>query len=139
MADDINFVFKKELTEHGKFLTEALRKRLEEMKLIKTGDLLKSIDYNVVESGSVATLQVNFNTYGRAFEIRFYRSQNSLKHNTETRQNREKLKDKKTKDARWYSKTAYGTVKRLRVNLLLGEFPDQVKQQVQNQIQKYYA
>jgi len=139
MADDINFVFKKELTEHGKFLTEALRKKLQDMKLIKSGELLRSIDYNVVESGGQATLQVSFNTYGRSIEIRFYRSQNSMKLSTETRQNREKLKDKKKKDSRWYSKTAYGTVKRLRVNLLTGDFPDQVKQQVQDQIQKYYA
>ena len=109
---------KERLYEHGDYLTDLLLGELRKRKLKDTGDLEDSIEYKVsVDVRNRPLLSISFLSYGRAIEIRWYKSKNRVKHETEVRQNLWKLQNKKSKNAQWYTRTVMGSINRLIIHI----------------------
>ena len=76
---------------------------------------MSSITYKVERRGNNFVLSFTFPGYGRALEIRYYKSKNSQMLKT-ARSNRSLLTKKaknKKRDYRWYSRNLYGSQNRL--------------------------
>ena len=114
--NDIEQLFIKEIMqEHGQFLHSLFVEALESNNIKDTGTLISSITYKVERRGNNFVLSFTFPGYGRALEIRYYKSKNSQLANT-IKSNRsiltKKAKNKK-RDYRWYSRNLYGSQNRL--------------------------
>lgn len=114
---DIELLFLEEvLDQHGEYMCDLLADDVAAKRLRISDDLIDSINYRS-KGGSRPKLEVNFIGYGRAMEIRWHkRSQNTNKW-AETNTNQSiwnvKSNTRKWKDARWYSKNAYGSLNTL--------------------------
>lgn len=116
MADDkeLKFLFIKEaLWQHADYLDDILQEAISRRKLINEGDLVDNISFNVRQDGDKPVLQVNFPVHGRFIEIRFYKSRNRQKHESEVRRNLYNLQTRKKKNAQWYTRNVMGGLKRL--------------------------
>ena len=116
MNNDIEQLFLIDiLQDHGQFLHGLFVDALESKSIKDTGTLLSSITYKVERRGNNFVLSFTFPGYGRALEIRYYKSKNSQLVNT-IKSNRsiltKKAKNKK-RDYRWYSRNLYGSQNRL--------------------------
>jgi len=127
--DEVQLLFiERSLELHGEMITDLLREQIEQKHLIKTDDLLDSIDFQVSKYGIDPVLLISFFAYGRFIEINWFkRSQNSRKlianSNRMQWSMRENRKRTKKKDTRWYAKTAYGSVNHL-ISVLSNDFSD---------------
>ena len=103
------------LQDHGMFLHGLFVDGLKNAEIKPSGILMSSITYKVDRRGNNFVLSFTFPGYGRALEIRYYKSKNSQLANT-IKSNRslltKKVKNKK-RDYRWYSKNLYGSQNRL--------------------------
>jgi hypothetical protein len=110
-------------------ITDLLREQIQQKHLIKSENLLDSIDFQVSKYGIDPVLLINFFVYGRFIEINWFkRSQNSRKMaapnmNRMLWSMRENRKRTQKKDTRWYAKTAYGTINHL-IAVLSNDFSD---------------
>lgn len=134
--DDIKFIFQeKVLKEHGDFLKDLFQESIKEKKLIVTGELLNSIDFDVIKKGDNYELNFSFYDYGRFIEIKRKRASKfdfntnrdiwGIKENT---MKRRKLTD-------WYTRNAYGALNRL-IGVLMYEFTDEEVARIKKQISK---
>ena len=127
--DEVQLLFiERSLELHGEMITDLLREQIQQKHLIKSEDLLESIDFQVSKYGIDPVLLISFFAYGRFIEINWFkRSQNSRKliANTNRLQwsMRENRKRTKKKDTRWYAKTAYGSINHL-IAVLSNDFSD---------------
>jgi len=128
--DEVELLFiERTLELHGEMLSDLLRSQIEQKHLIKSEDLLNSIDFQVSKYGINPVLLINFFAYGRFIEIDYFkRSQNSKllstrKVNILLFDQRQNQKRTKKKDTRWYAKTAYGSINHL-IAVLSNEFTD---------------
>ncbi len=116
MQSDIEQLFLIEiLQDHGQFLHGLFEDALESKSIKDTGTLMSSITYKVERRGNNFVLSFTFPGYGRALEIRYYKSKNSQMLKT-ARSNRSLLTKKaknKKRDYRWYSRNLYGSQNRL--------------------------
>jgi len=142
--NDIELLFiERNLELHGEHLCDLLREQIKNKRLLKSEDLLNSIDFSVSKYGINPVLLVNFISYGRAIEINWHKKSINtsifLKPNTNTmlwgmRENRKRTRKK---DTRWYAKTAYGTINRL-LSVLSSEFSDEEKERLKAILQTRY-
>jgi len=127
--DEVQLLFiERSLELHGEMITDLLREQIQQKHLIKSEDLLDSIDFQVSKYGIDPVLLISFFAYGRFIEINWFkRSQNSRKlianSNRMQWSMRENRKRTKKKDTRWYAKTAYGSVNHL-ISVLSNDFSD---------------
>ena len=131
--NEIELLFiERNLELHGEHLCDLLREQIENKELIKSQDLLDSIDFSVSKYGINPVLLISFISYGRAIEIAWHKkSQNTSlfsKPNTNVmlwgmRENRKRTRKK---DTRWYAKTAYGTINHL-LSALATDFSEEEK------------
>jgi len=117
------------LYQHGDFLQELFMAEIERKGLVKSEDLLNSIDYKVTKEGINPKLSMSFLSYGRAIEIRL-NSKNTTKFKAPSTNSivwgmRNAPRRKKMKDARWYARNAYGSLNRL-IGILMYEYSDEV-------------
>jgi len=130
---------KERLYEHGDYLTDLLLGELRKRKLKDTGDLEDSIEYKVsVDVRNRPLLSISFLSYGRAIEIRWYKSKNRVKHETEVRQNLWKLQNKKSKNAQWYTRTVMGSINRL-ISHIATDFSEEEKSRLKRAFERQTA
>ena len=79
--DEVQLLFiERSLELHGEMITDLLREQIQQKHLIKSEDLLESIDFQVSKYGIDPVLLISFFAYGRFIEINWFkRSQNSRK------------------------------------------------------------
>ena len=72
--NDSELLFVEEtLDQHGEFLCDLLTESIEKKHLIKSEDLLNSINYKVTHYGIDPVLVVDFFTYGRFIELNYFK------------------------------------------------------------------
>jgi len=141
--DEVQLLFiERSLELHGEMITDLLREQIDQKHLIKSEDLLDSIDFQVSKYGIDPVLLISFFAYGRFIEINWFkRSQNSrqLIANSNRMQwsMRENRKRTKKKDTRWYAKTAYGSINHL-IALLSNDFSDSERDYLKTILEKRY-
>jgi hypothetical protein len=125
-TDKLEMLYLKErLWEHGDYLVDLLIETIEKKKIKYSGDLADSVQRKVsVDGRGRPMLSISFLSYGRAIEIRWYKSRNRVKHETEVRQNLWKLQAKKKKNAQWYTRTVMGSINRLMASIA-NDFSDE--------------
>ncbi len=141
--DEVQLLFiERSLELHGEMITDLLREQIQQKHLIKSEDLLESIDFQVSKYGIDPVLLISFFAYGRFIEINWFkRSQNSRKliANTNRLQwsMRENRKRTKKKDTRWYAKTAYGSINHL-IAVLSNDFSDSERDYLKQLLEMRY-
>ncbi len=141
--DDTKQLFIKEiLEEHGQFLHGLFVDSLKEKSIEDTGTLMNSISYKIKRRGNNFVLNFTFPGYGRALEIKYYKSKNSQKiptintnrllWNIRSKNDMDSAKIQRKKnnakrDLRWYSKNLYGSQNRLIGHLGSGYIEDEIK------------
>jgi hypothetical protein len=145
MAEDKelrNFFVLKKLNEHGGELIMALRRMIVEKKLRREDILHDSISTNIFRKGNDWVLQVIFQGYGRAIEIRWHKDRKNqavweMAHTNRLlfyRENRQRIQRPKRKDTRWYAKTAYGMLNPLIAKLSYG-FTEEVIARLKSELE----
>jgi hypothetical protein len=119
------------LEQHGEFVSDLLAASLEKKGMVRSGDLIDSIAYKTTR-GANPKLSVNFLSYGRAAEIKYFRK--NRKTFTEVNANRvvwgmrnnsrKDAKSRSRKDTRWYARTVYGSLNRL-ISIVSNELGDE--------------
>ena len=141
--DEVQLLFiERSLELHGEMITDLLREQIQQKHLIKSEDLLDSIDFQVSKYGIDPVLLISFFAYGRFIEINWFkRSQNSrqLIANSNRLQwsMRENRKRTKKKDTRWYAKTAYGSINHL-IAVLSNDFSDSERDYLKQLLEMRY-
>ena len=120
MKNEVELLFMDEtLTRHGKYLKDLFVQSIQKNNLIFERDLVDGIVFSVAREGANPKLTFTFPMHGRFIEIRFFKVSantnkwnDALKESTDAAWGRsqEKIKDKRKKDARWYSKNLYGSL-----------------------------
>ena len=122
--NDIEDLFVREVLDtHGEYIVDLLQESIEEKKLRITDDLLESLDYKVIKSGSNYVLQISFLSYGRAVEIQYLNSKRLRRENNDRNKSADFRRAKK-KDTRFYAKNVYGSINRL-LGRMSNEYSDQ--------------
>ena len=122
--NDIEDLFVREVLDtHGEYIVDLLQESIEEKKLRITDDLLESLDYKVIKSGSNYVLQISFLSYGRAVEIQYLNSKRLRRENNDRNKSADFRRAKK-KDTRFYAKNVYGSINRL-LGRMSSEYSDQ--------------
>lgn len=131
--NEIELLFiERNLELHGERVCDLLREQISNKGLVKSEDLLNSIDFSVSKYGIDPVLLISFFSYGRAIEINWFkRSQNTRKFakpntNVMLWGMRENRKRTRKKDTRWYAKTAYGSINHL-ISVLSSDFSEDEK------------
>jgi len=142
--DEIELLFiERTLELHGERVCDLLREQIADKNLIKSEDLLNSIDFTVSKYGIDPVLLISFFSYGRAIEINWFKkSQNTrvfAKPNTNVmlwgmRENRKRTRKK---DTRWYAKTVYGSINHL-LSVLSTDFSDEEKNRLKQILEIRY-
>lgn len=110
---------KEELDLHGEFLMDILSEVIEEKDLINTEHLLSSLQYQTLKEGENYKLSLSYAIYGRFIEIR--QNKSKIAENSKTNHSLWGIKrQKKGKDAKWYSKNVYGGMNRLIGRIMYG-------------------
>lgn len=137
-SKDIEQLFIREiLDQHGEYLFDLLTGQIEGKNLIKEGDLLDSLQYQVRMEGDSPVLSISFYSYGRAIEINYFKKSTNTRKWQAVNTNkllwgiRENSKPKKKKDTTWYSRTAYGSLNRL-IGRLTTEFTEKEIERLKN-------
>lgn len=137
--DDIKFIFQeKVLKEHGDFLKDLFQESIKEKKLIVTGELLNSIDFDVIKKGDNYELNFSFYDYGRFIEINRNKRKRASKFDSNTNRDIWGIKENTMKRRRltdWYTRNAYGALNRL-IGVLMYEFTDEEVARIKKQISK---
>ena len=131
--DEIELLFiERNLELHGEFVCDLLREQISNKNLIKSEDLLNSIDFSVSKYGIDPVLLISFFSYGRAIEINWFKKSKNTRVFSKPNTNvmlwgmRENRKRTRKKDTRWYAKTAYGTINHL-LSVLSTDFSEDEK------------
>ncbi|NJK95092.1 MAG: hypothetical protein HC905_09440 [Bacteroidales bacterium] len=61
------------LDQHGEYLFDLLTGQIEGKSLIKDGELLDSLQYQVRMEGDSPVLSISFYSYGRVIEINYFK------------------------------------------------------------------
>lgn len=130
-SKDIEQLFIREiLDQHGEYLFDLLTGQIEDKNLIKEGELLDSLRYQVRMEGDSPVLSISFYSYGRVIEINYYKKSSNTRKWQAVNTNkllwgvRENSKLKKKKDTAWYTRSVYGSLNRL-IGRLSTEFTEQ--------------
>ena len=122
-----NLFILKTLDEHGDEVIKLLTEQINKLKLIKSSELLNSLDAYTVREGSDWKLVFKFMSYGRAIEINWHKNKQSRTQKKWTVNTNELLWQrqnavyrKRRKDTRWYSKIVYGSLNNLIGKLAYG-------------------
>jgi hypothetical protein len=101
------------LHEHGMWLVGKMAKKMRERELRRTGKLLGSLDVDVMGGSSdEASMRLSFLGYGRQIDMLGYHQNRFLtKHNAW-----DKVRERK--ETRWYAKTMYSGLGKLRGRIL---------------------
>lgn len=119
-SDELKLLFiEEELSQHGEWLADILAEAIEKRKLIRTGDLLDSINYDTYREGENPGLKFTFLSYGRAVDIAAYKRN---RHEVDVLhdiwgQKRNRMKKKNT---RWYARSMYSGYYSLVSRLMYG-------------------
>lgn len=121
-SDELKLLFiQEELSQHGEWLVDALTEAIEKRGLMRTENLLDSVDYKTFNSGQNPGVRVSFFSYGRAFEIAGRKKIN--RHSADTnkmiwnmKQNRHSIK----KNTQWYARNMYGGLNKLISRVMYG-------------------
>lgn len=119
------------LYEWGQKLIDELKQRLKELDIQATGDLLKSLSYQVFQASeySQGEIHISFAEWGRMVDMGAGRApkiesvENNLQHFNQNR-----------KPQKFYSKTAYGLLNLLISNISHG-FQDEIIDKLKNSLQ----
>lgn len=120
---ELNFLFiQEELDQHGEWLCDVFIEAIEKQRHIVTGDLEDSINYRVKKSKDNNVLNVQFISYGRAFEIAANRRKQKNRKSINTNSLIWGIKEnrKKSTNSRWYAKNMYGGLNRLIGHVMYG-------------------
>jgi len=139
--EDIKFIFQEEvLRNHADYLMKLLQDSIREKKLIVSGDLLNSINFEVVKEGINWNLNFSFYDYGRFIEINSNKRKRASRFNLNTNKDIWGIKENtmKKKKTDWYTRNVYGALNRL-IGTLMYEFTDEeiarIKKQIETKIQ----
>lgn len=135
---DIELLFIREvLDQHGEFVVDALRDRIEQRKLRFSDDLLNSLDYKTTNYGINPVLQISFFSYGRALEIRWHKMRSNKRLLADTKKDIWGItrKSKRRKNVLWYSRTVYGSVNRL-LSMLATEYTEKEQERLRGILDK---
>jgi len=142
--DEIELLFiERNLELHGEFVCDLLREQISGKNLIKSEDLLNSIDFSVSKYGIDPVLLISFLSYGRAIEINWFKKSINTRVFTKPNINvmlwgmRENRKRTRKKDTRWYAKTAYGTINHL-LSVLSTDFSEDEKNRLKQILEIRY-
>ncbi len=134
--NEIELLFiERELELHGEWVCDLLREQVANKSLVKSEDLLNSIDFSVSKYGIDPVLLISFFAYGRAIEINFFKKSHNTRQFAKPNTNillwgmRENRKRTRKKDTRWYAKTAYGTINHL-LSVLSTDFSEDEKERL---------
>ena len=142
--DEIELLFiERNLELHGEFVCDLLREQISNKNLIKSEDLLNSIDFSVSKYGIDPVLLISFFSYGRAIEINWFKKSKNTRVFSKPNTNvmlwgmRENRKRTRKKDTRWYAKTAYGTINHL-LSVLSTDFSEDEKNRLKQILEIRY-
>ncbi len=142
--DEIELLFiERNLELHGEFVCDLLREQISGKNLIKSEDLLNSIDFSVSKYGIDPVLLISFFSYGRAIEINWFKKSKNTRVFSKPNTNvmlwgmRENRKRTRKKDTRWYAKTAYGTINHL-LSVLSTDFSEDEKNRLKQILEIRY-
>ena len=131
--DKIELLFiERALELHGERVCDLLRENISNKKLIKSEDLLNSIDFSVSKYGIDPVLLISFISYGRAIEINWFKKSQNTRVFSKPNTNvmlwgmRDNQKRTRKKDTRWYAKTVYGSINHL-LSVLSADFSEDEK------------
>ena len=131
--NEIELLFiERTLELHGERVCDLLREQISNKDLIKSEDLLNSIDFSVSKYGIDPVLLISFFSYGRAIEINWFKKSQNTRIFSKPNTNvmlwgmRENRKRTRKKDTRWYAKTVYGSVNHL-LSVLSTDFSEDEK------------
>ena len=106
--DKIELLFiERALELHGERVCDLLRENISNKKLIKSEDLLNSIDFSVSKYGIDPVLLISFISYGRAIEINWFKKSQNTRVFSKPNTNvmlwgmRDNQKRTRKKDTRW--------------------------------------
>ena len=118
--EEIQEFIRRELERHGQWLTDTFAAQLEENDNRVTGNLLRSMGFDV----SDGVLRIGFTEYGRFFEIRGQNSRRERRNAWAENTNRivwgMSKRQPRRKKTRWYAKNMYGGLGKLVARLSNG-------------------
>lgn len=119
-SDELKLLYIEEtLSLHGEWLADILSEAIEKRKLIHTGNLLHSIQYDTFREGENPGLKFSFLSYGRALDISGYK-RNRHKVNVMEVVWGQKQNTMKKKNTRWYARSMYSGYYSLVSRLMYG-------------------
>lgn len=122
--DIIKLHFEETLSQHGEMLTDLLREQIARRRIIKSGELEESIDYEVTDYKYGKMLQVSFVTYGRQVDRLGYKK---IKHDLDLNSEIWGIKENRKKNTRWYAQYMYEEYYKLVSRLMYGLGEDEMK------------
>ena len=134
------FFVREELDLHGEYLMDLFGDSIERLGLEKSGDLLDSLRYTVTTRNGNACLSIQFESYGRIIEIRYFKKRKSVWEVVDTRKamwgiHSPQKRNKKKKDTRFYSANAYGSLNKL-IGRIGSSASDEIMQRIKDYIQQ---
>ena len=142
--DEVQLLFiERALESHGELICDLLHKQISDKNLIKSEDLLNSIDFSVSKYGIDPVLLITFLSYGRAIEINWFKKSQNTRQFSKPNTNvmlwglRENRKRTRKKDTRWYAKTVYGSVNHL-LSVLSTDFSEEEKNRMKQILEIRY-
>ncbi|WP_321520008.1 hypothetical protein [uncultured Bacteroides sp.] len=121
-SEELKLLFiQEELSQHGEWLVDVLSEAIEKRGLMRTENLLESVDYKTFTEGQNPGLRVSFFSYGRAFEIAGRKKIN--RHSVDTNKmiwKQKKNRNVMKKNTQWYVRNMYGGLNRLISRVMYG-------------------
>ena len=119
-SNELKLLFiQEELSQHGEWLADVLTEVIERQKLVRTGALLDSIEYNGFMEGKNPGLRFKFLSYGRAVDIAGYKESH---HKVNTMRDiwGQKQNTMSKRRNRWYAKSMYNGYYKLVSRIMYG-------------------
>ena len=120
--DIIRLHFEESLSLHGEVLADVLAEQIERKRLMRSGELLESIMYDVTTFKDAPMLEMSFKMYGRMVDRLGYRKS---KHEVNINRDIWGIKENrpKKKNLKWYARYMYHDLYKLisRLSYGLGE------------------
>lgn len=112
--NEVEDLFVREVLDtHGEYVVDLLQDSITSLNLRLTDELIDSLNYKVVKRGSDYVLEITFLSYGRAVEIRWFKSKRLRRESKSNGHTAKQLRRAKNKDTRFYAKNVYGSLNRL--------------------------
>lgn len=128
MTQEVQEFIRRELEQHGKWLSETFVAQLEANDNRVTGNLARSLGFEV--DGD--TLRIGFTEYGRFFEIRGQNSRRERKNAWPADVNRTvwgiRKRQPRQRKTRWYAKNMYGGLGKLVARLSAGMSEEELRE-----------